>query len=50
MIDKNAQDLLEKRYFKPNEKTWEDLSKRVAVSIANGEETNTLKKKYTDIF
>lgn len=37
MITENALDLLQKRYFKQDENTWEDLCKRVSSSIANAE-------------
>lgn len=36
-ISENALDLLQKRYFLPGEKTWEDLCRRVAANIASAE-------------
>lgn len=37
MITENALDLLQKRYFRTDENTWENLCKRVSSSIANAE-------------
>jgi len=47
LITENALDLLQKRYFKKDEYTWEDLSKRVSSSIANAEKE---KDKWQKIF
>ncbi len=48
MITENALDLLQKRYFRKDENTWEDLCKRVSTGIANAEENN--KEKWQKIF
>lgn len=47
MITENALDLLQKRYFKENEYTWEDLCRRVSSSVANAEAN---KDKWHKIF
>ncbi len=47
MITENALDLLQKRYFKKDENTWEDLCKRVSLSIANAE---IEKEKWQKVF
>lgn len=51
-LNENAIDLLKKRYFSKelNETTWEQLSKRIALSIADAEETETQKKYWQDKF
>lgn len=51
-LNENAIDLLKKRYFSKelNETTWEQLSKRIALSIADAEETETQKKYWQDEF
>jgi len=47
LITENALDLLQKRYFKKGENSWEDLCKRVSSSIANAEQE---KEKWQKIF
>jgi len=47
LITDNALDLLQKRYFKENEHTWEDLCKRVCLSIASNE---IEKEKWKKVF
>ncbi len=49
MITDNALDLLQKRYFKQDEHTWEDLCRRVSSSITNAE-TNQNKEKWQKVF
>lgn len=45
-ISENAIKLLkEKQYFKENENTWEDLSKRVSIAISDAETDNQTKKQ-----
>ena len=46
-LSENAQIVAEKRYFSDGEKTWEDVSQRVAQSIAANEQD---KSKWTDVF
>ena len=45
-INDNALKLLkEKQYFKDNENTWDDLSKRVSIAIAEAETNEEIKKE-----
>lgn len=48
-VNDNALDLLKKRYFRENEKTWEDLCKRVCEGVVQAED-NDLKDEWYNKF
>jgi len=49
LITDNTLDLLKKRYFRENEKTWEDLCERVSMGISKAEEIKD-RDKFKKIF
>ena len=49
MVTDNTLDLLKKRYFRENEKTWEDLCERVSTGISKAEEIKN-RDKFKKIF
>ena len=49
MVTDNTLDLLKKRYFRKNEKTWEDLCERVSTGISKAEEIKD-RDKFKKIF
>lgn len=50
IINNNALDLLQKRYFRKDETKWEHLCDRVALSVALAEENHELRQKYYEEF
>jgi len=49
LVTDNTLDLLKKRYFRENEKTWEDLCERVSTGISKAEEIKN-RDKFKKIF
>jgi ribonucleoside-diphosphate reductase alpha chain len=48
-LSDNAMDLLKKRYFRPNENTWEDLCNRVCEGIVQAEDKEN-QAKWLEVF